>query len=260
MAYAKINGAQLHYEIQGEGAPMLFVHGLGSSGRDWEKQVASFSGDYRILTVDLRGHGRSERPAGPYSIAGFAADLAALLRRLDLAPVHLVGLSLGGTVALQLAADHPELIRAAVIVNSGPDLRPHTLAQRLQLLARRVLIRTLGLKPFGRILGKRLFPDAANADDLRMFEQRFADNTVGPYLASLDAVMRCDLTPRLKEIRCPVLVVGADQDYWPVSAKEAYVNQMPNARLAVIPDARHAVPVERPDAFNRVLRDFLAAA
>lgn len=259
MAFAKVNGTQLHYEIHGNGAPILFVHGLGSSGRDWEKQVAAFSGNYRILTVDLRGHGRSDRPSGPYSISGFADDLAALLRELSMAPVHLIGLSLGGAVALQLAADHPELIRTAVIVNSGPDLRPRTLAQRLQMLQRRMLIRTIGLRPFGRILGKRLFPDAANADDLWMFEQRFADNTPDPYLASLDAVMRCDLTSRLKEIRCPVLVVGADQDYWPISAKEAYVKQMPNARLAVIRNARHAVPVERPDAFNRVVRDFLAA-
>lgn len=259
MPSAIINGIQLHYDIHGEGAPVLFVHGLGSAGRDWEKQVAAFADRYRILTVDLRGHGRSQRPAGPYSIAGFADDLARLLRELKLPPVHLVGLSLGGMISLQLAADHAELIRSAAIVNSGPDIRPRRLSERLQLLLRRGLIHTFGLKRFGPILGRRLFPANANLADRKAFETRFVDNDKAPYLAALDAAMSTDLTPRLADIHCPVLVVAADQDYWPVSAKQAYVDKMPTARLVVVPDSHHALPVEKPEAFNAVLREFLDA-
>lgn len=259
MPTRRIGDIELYYELQGEGStPMLFIHGLGSSGRDWERQIPAFAADFRICTVDLRGHGRSQRPPGPYSIAQLAGDLAGLLAALKLAPVHVVGLSLGGTVGLQLAIDHPALVRTLTVVNSGPDLRPKTPAEHRQVRLRVWLIRLLGLRPLGRILGKKLFPNAQNAADRQQFIERFANNTRAPYLAAFAAVMQCDLTTQLGSVRCPTLVVSADHDYWPVSMKQAYVEKMPDARLRVIPDSHHALPVEKPVAFNAVLREFLA--
>ncbi len=256
------NGIQLHYTFHGQPVDgrhprLLFLHGLGSSGEDWHKQIPAFAGDYCILTLDLRGHGRSQRPSGPYSIAQLATDVAALLNVLSFTPTHVVGLSLGGTVAMQLAADQPALVQSLTIVNSGPDLSPKTAADRRQARLRTWLIRLLGLKPFGRILGKKLFPDPINAADRTRFETALAGNTRGPYLAAFGAAMVCDLTPRLGEIRCPALVVSADLDSWPVAMKEAYVARMPNARLVVIADSHHALPVEKPVPFNAALRAFL---
>lgn len=257
MSIANVNGIQMHYDVRGSGAPLVFVHGLGSTAHDWEAQVPAFIGDRQVITMDLRGHGRSQRPSGPYSTAMLANDIADLLLTLKTGPVDLVGLSLGGMVSLQLTADHPSLVRRLVVVNSGPDLRPQRLTERINLWQRRLLIRTIGLKPFGRILAKRLLPDDSHAALRADFEQRFADNSVAPYLSALNAVMSTDLTARLTDIRCPVLVISADQDYWPISRKEAYVAKLSDARHIVVENSRHALPVERPEAFNAVLRIFL---
>ncbi|MEZ4456246.1 MAG: alpha/beta fold hydrolase [Gemmatimonadales bacterium] len=103
--------AALAHSVQGTGPAVVLLHGLGSSKADWGPQVAALSAGYRTIAVDLRGHGDSPHPEGRWTLPEFASDVADLLRRLDAAPAHLVGLSLGGMVAFQLLADHPELVR-----------------------------------------------------------------------------------------------------------------------------------------------------
>jgi len=245
------NGIDIHYDTTGSGPPLLLIHGLGSSGRDWEAQRLAFAGRYQVITFDLRGHGRSSKPPGTYAMATLAADAAALIRALRLPPVHLVGLSLGGVVAFQLMLDHPALVRSAVIVNSGPRLP----ASRAMLWRRRAMIRLLGLQRSARIVSRRLFPDPAQR---AAFLEGFKDNQQGPYLASLQALAECELSGRLGEIRLPVLAVAADQDYTPVSFKQEYVDQLADARLVVIPDSHHVLPAERPAAFNAAVLEFLA--
>src|SRR5690349_9844570 len=122
MPTVQVNSIRLYYEIHGTGQPLVFIHGLGSSTRDWEAQVPEFSKSYQVVTFDLRGHGRSGKPAGPYSMAMFSADLADLLETLDIAAAHVVGLSLGGAIAFQFALDDPARVRTLTIVNSGPTL------------------------------------------------------------------------------------------------------------------------------------------
>ena len=108
MAYFEHEGCSLHYEEYGRGAPLVLVHGLGSSCQDWEMQIPELAADYHLILLDLRGHGRSDKPRERYSIAGFSADLMALLEHLNTGPVHFVGLSMGGMVGFQFAVDHPE--------------------------------------------------------------------------------------------------------------------------------------------------------
>jgi pimeloyl-ACP methyl ester carboxylesterase len=111
MPYVCIDETRLYWSECGDGPPLVLVHGLGSSGRDWAAQVERFADRYRVLRMDLRGHGRSERARGPYSIAQFARDVAVFLRRQEAAPAHVMGLSMGGMVALELAAGAPALVR-----------------------------------------------------------------------------------------------------------------------------------------------------
>src|SRR5258708_20585844 len=94
MPMIAVNHTQLYYEVSGQGQPVVLIHGLGSSTRDWEEQVPEFSRNYQVITFDLRGHGRSEKPAGPYQIPVFAADLASLLQPLGVAPAHTASLPL----------------------------------------------------------------------------------------------------------------------------------------------------------------------
>jgi pimeloyl-ACP methyl ester carboxylesterase len=256
MPSIQLSGTRLAFQATGSGEPVVLIHGLGSSGRDWEAQVAALARAFRVITVDLRGHGGSDRPKGPYSIAEFAGDVARLLASLAVDAAHVVGISMGGAVAFQLAVDHPQRVRSLVIVNSAPEMIVRTLAQKLAIWQRRLIVRLFGLPRLGALLAARLFPDAAAPR--AAFAQRFAGNSRHAYLASLNALVGWSVADRLDAILCPTLVVASDQDYTPVALKEDYVARLRNARLVVIPDSRHAVPMERPEAFNRVLGDWFA--
>jgi len=252
------NGVKLYYEEQGAGDPVLFIHGLGSSGQDWEVQAAAFSPHYRVIMYDQRGHGRSDKPAGPYSMAQFAGDAAALLQAIDVTSAHVVGLSLGGGVAFQLAVDQPALVRSLTIVNSAPEMVPRTFKEKFAIWQRLAIVRLMGLPKMAAVLSPRLFPDSEHEHLRQLFAERFAKNEKPAYLASIRALIGWSVTSRLGEIKCPTLVITADQDYTPVALKEAYVAKLPNARLSVIANAHHATPMERPEAFNAVLAEFLA--
>jgi 3-oxoadipate enol-lactonase len=154
----KVRDISLYYEITGHGQPLVFIHGLGLSSREWERQVDCFSEHYRVITFDVRGHGRSDKPPDPYSIELFAADTTELIQTLALVPAHVVGHSMGGMIAFQIAVSMPELIRSMVIVNSGPEFVVRTLMQRLEILRRLTIIRVQGMRKFGDFLSKRLFP------------------------------------------------------------------------------------------------------
>lgn len=133
MTKLRVCDIDLYYEVTGQGNPIVFIHGLGSSIRDWEYQVEYFSRRFQVIAFDIRGHGKSEKPAGPYSIPLFAGDTAELIKALDIAPAHVVGISLGGMIALQLAANEPELVRSLVVVNSGSEMVARSLKERLEV-------------------------------------------------------------------------------------------------------------------------------
>jgi 3-oxoadipate enol-lactonase len=257
MPTAHINGIDLHYEETGSGPPLLLLHGLGSSSRDWALQVPVFAADHRVIACDVRGHGRSAKPPGAYSVPGFAADVAALLRHLDTGPAAVVGISMGGMIAFQLAVDAPDLVERLVIVNSGPELILRTWGERFQAWQRLALVRLLGMGGMARFLVPRLFPKPDQEEIRRTFIERWIENDRRAYMASLRALLGWSVADRLGEIRCPVLVIAADQDYTPVAAKAAYVARLPQAELAVIPDSRHATPIDQPQAFNRAVLTFL---
>jgi len=176
-----IGDIHLFCEISGQGPPILFIHGLGSSARDWELQVASFSDQYQVVTFDVRGHGQSDKPPGPYGIPLFATDTAELIRALGIAPVHVVGISMGGMIAFQLAVSYPDLIRSMVIVNSGPELILRTFGERLQALQRLLVVRLFGMRKTGEILSKRLFPKPEQVELRQMLVERWAENDVRAY-------------------------------------------------------------------------------
>jgi 3-oxoadipate enol-lactonase len=133
MPAIQVNGANLWYEKTGSGPSLVLIHGLGSSGRDWEPQVAGFSDRHTVLTVDLRGHGQSERAVGDYSIALFAADVAAVMEKLGLGAAHVCGISLGGAISRKTFAPlhhlvalcrHPAVWLAEARADGGKEVVP----------------------------------------------------------------------------------------------------------------------------------------
>jgi 3-oxoadipate enol-lactonase len=257
MPFLRVGDVELYYEVTGQGQPLLFIHGLGSSGRDWEYQVPFFCQDYQVVVLDVRGHGRSDKPSGPYSIPLFAGDVAGLMEGLGIASAHLVGLSLGGMIALQLAADRPDLVRSLVVVNSSPDMVVRTWRQRLEVWQRSIIVPLLGMKKMAELLGSRLFPKVEQGELRELFVQRWQENDPRAYRQTLRAIVGWSVADRLPAIDCPVLVVAGDQDYTPVAYKASYVERLPHAELVVVEDSRHGTPVDQPEAFNEALAGFL---
>jgi len=258
MPKIKVQDIHFHYEIAGRGQPLLFIHSLGSSMRDWERQVPFFSRNHRVVTVDVRGHGQSDKPAGRYSIALFASDIAELIRLLGLGPTHVVGISMGGMIAFQMAVSTPELLKSLVIVNSGPEFILRGIRQKLPFLWRGLIIRFMGMRKMGEILGKNLFPQPEQEPLRRLITERWAQNDRKAYLNSLRAFNGWSVTDRLGDIRCPALILTADRDYTPVAYKEAYAAKIPFAKVVAISNSRHLTPLDQPDAFNQALEAFLA--
>jgi len=257
MSRVQSNNINLFYEVNGKGQPLLFIHGLGSSSRDWELQSAEFSKNYQVITFDLRGHGQSDKPAGPYSLSMFASDAAGLLKSLGVDSAHVVGLSLGGGVAFQLAIDFPAKVKTMTIVNSAPELVVRTFKDRIRIWQRFAIVKLLGMRKMGEVLSKRIFPKDQHAPLRATFIDRWAENDPRAYQEAMRAMVGWSVTDKLGSIKCPSLIISADQDYTPVALKEVYTKLIPNAQLVVIADAHHATPVEQPEKFNAVLWDFL---
>lgn len=252
-----VNGINLHYETVGRGEPLLFLHGLGSRGEDWAAQIPVFARHFRVITADMRGHGQSAKPPGPYSVPMMAQDVLALLDGLGIDAVHVVGLSMGGMIAFQLAVDHPERVRSLVIVNSGPALVARTAGEWLRIRQRLWLAQLFGPARTGRFLSKRLFPKPDQAWLRAQFIERWAQNDRAAYLAALRALVGWSVLARVGAIQCPVLVISGDRDYTPLDLKRDYTARIRGARLVVIEDSGHATPIDQTDQFNEIVLAFL---
>lgn len=257
MPAIKIGEVALYYQVHGQGQPLLLIHGLGSSGRDWELQIPDFQERYQVIAFDLRGHGQSDKPPGPYRMEDFAGDAAGLLDALVSGPAHVVGISLGGMVAFQLALDFPDLVDRLVIVNSVPALVPRGLRDWLGYWQRLLIINFIGMERMGRVLAGRFFPADHQAPLREIFIRRWAENDQASYRAALNAIYGWSVKDRLGELQAPTLIVGAEGDYFPTSVKADYAGFIPDASLVVIKDSKHALPAEKPAEFNRVVLDFL---
>ncbi|HTQ46439.1 MAG TPA: alpha/beta hydrolase [Polyangiaceae bacterium] len=258
MARTTVDGCELHYEVTGRGEPVLLLHGLGSCSLDWERQKPALEERYTVITLDVRGHGQSAKPRGPYSIGLFAQDAAHLLQKLALGPAHVIGISMGGMIAFQLAVDAPRLVRTLTVVNSAPAVVPKTLSQWLTLRLRLWLPRLFGLRWLARRIAAVNFPRPEQEADRRLLAERLASNDPAAYRAATKAIIGWSVAERIRDIRCPALVVSGDRDYTPVALKESYATLMHDARVAVIADSRHVTTHDQPAALNRVLLDFLA--
>lgn len=257
MAFFEHRGCRLYFEEHGVGSPVLLVHGLGSSTLDWELQIPVLAAHHRVVALDVRGHGRSDKPRQRYRIADFAGDVAALIEHLQLPPVHLVGISMGGMIGFQLGVDQPQLLRSLTIVNSAPEVKAQKPSDYLQIAKRWTLARLLPLDTTAKALARLLFPKPEQADLRRKVVERWPRNDKRAYLASLDAIIGWGVRERLGRITCPTLVISADRDYTPLAQKQAYVDELPDARLLVIDDSRHATPLDQPERFNRSLLAFM---
>lgn len=266
MPFAQTNGIQTHYETGGiESAPTVaLIHGHSLDLRSWNYQVeALVDAGFRVVRHDVRGHGRSEAPPTGYTWDNYSADLAALLDHLDIEMAHIVGLSMGGGVALKLALDHPERTLSLTMVDSAMPGFTYSPEFSEQIVALQDAVRTEGVAAaFERLWftnplfdGIRRFPDRmAEAKEMCLgysaVEYR-ADSATPGYVQP-------DLIARLGEVAVPTLVVVGEDDVPDFRLiSEIASTTIPNARFEVMPGCGHVPTMEDPDAFNRILLDFL---
>ena len=248
----------LAYGEAGHGPPLVLLHGLGSSRNDWLLQLPVFIPRYRTVALDLRGHGASPKPPGPYRLNQFAADVARLLQQIDAHPAHVLGISLGGAVAQQLALDFPELVRSLVLVNTAARFVSESWQQRLMGVRRLASVYLFGMERVAEAVAMKLFPKPEQAQLRRETVERIRNNDVAAYRATLWAIARFDVRARLGEIACPTLVVAGEADTTvPVESKRQLVERIAHSRLEIVANSGHATPVDQPEAFNRVVTRFL---
>lgn len=253
-----VRDIELYYELHGDDGPViLLVHGLGSSLADWEHQIDELARRYRVLSVDLRGHGKSSR-RGPITIADFAADLHALLTALDLRSVYLAGISMGTAVAFQLALDYPENVVGIVIINGGP-MGPSSTdpVHRSEIQMRISAVELHGMRRMGELLASRLLPAPAHAPMRETFVERWATNDPAMYLESLGAMVDWSVRDRLASLAIPCGVITGDRDYTPISFKEEYMRDLPRSELVVIADSGHMTTHDQPSALTAAILRFI---
>ncbi len=260
MPYQEINGIRLRYETWGVGeTPLLLLHGLGSSADDWFMQLPAFAPYFRCVAVDLRGHGLSDKPDGPYSVALFAADAAALLSALGAAPAHVLGLSLGGMVAQQLAIAYPHLVRSLVLINTLPGIWPpswHIVRVGLRRLSAPWRRRSMA-EQAARVAAD-LFPRPQQAFLRAQVQARLASNDPEAYRKATLAVAAFRPGNSLRRIVCPVLIIAGEEDrVVPRLYQERLRRALPGAEFIRLPGVGHASNVEAPDAVNEAVLAFL---
>ncbi len=254
-----INDVAISYTDEGQGEPLLFLHGLGVCRADWRPQIEYFSKQFRTIAPDFRGHGESAAPDTDYSIPIHAADVIALMDSLEIDSAHVIGLSMGGMVAFQLAADSPHRLRTMTIVNSGPALPNDTFAAKKMLWTRLLLIRLLGMKAYGRKVAESMFPGEGREQLIDLFAAQIASNPKKVYLRNLKSLFGWGVLSQLSSITTPTLMLTGDRDYSPVEIKQVIVDAMQNAKLIVVENSGHGTPIEKPNETNQAIEEFICS-
>lgn len=256
MPVLALDGQTIAYDCAGSyGPPVIFIHGVGSDRRVWSEQIDYFGRQRLALAVDLRGHGESAVPAGTIDRPAFASDIVAMLDALGIDAAHLVGLSMGGVVALETYRLHPERVLSLVLADTFAAFPGFEEAQ-----ARRE--QDVGSMSMQQIAEERIpaclrpQPDPAR---LRSAVEQMAAKDKRVYLESSTATWSPDFRSILPGINVPVLVLWGEYDtVTPRHLSEELAEGIPGARLVVLPDAGHISNLDNPSAFNRAVAEFLA--
>jgi 3-oxoadipate enol-lactonase/4-carboxymuconolactone decarboxylase len=247
------------YDLAGpEDAPLLVL--LGSLGTDkdvWEGQVPAFSNWFRVLRVEHPGHDRGSAPKGPYTVAGLGRRVMALIDALSVGRASFAGLSLGGLIAMWLAAEYPERVERLAVCGSAPRFEPSSM-----WVGRAQQVRAEGTAPLAdAAMGRWFTPTflSRQPEVVRRFRATFCAVDPEGYASCCDALAVGDVSSRLGRIQAPTLVLaGADDPVVPPESAAATMKAIPGSSLTVLAGAAHLPNVEQRDAFNSVVLDHLA--
>lgn len=251
----------LHYRLQcdgvGGGAPVTLLHGVGSSLEVWDGVARNLCG-CATLRVDLRGHGRSDKPPGPYQLDDFVRDLAGLYEHLGIEQSHLVGFSLGGIIAQAFALDHPEKVSRLVLISAVAGRTP---AEKARVRERARAVMEAGAKQHARNSTDRWFTAAfrkSHPEIIARHLRRFTANDPAAYSAAYRVLAESDLSGRLAEISRPTLIITGERDIGSTPRMAELMRQkIPHSELHILPGLKHALLLEAPDQIANLIRQFI---
>jgi 3-oxoadipate enol-lactonase len=261
MPYAELAGLRLYYEVHGDGEPLVCVMGLGADATAWDLQVPEFGRHFRTVVFDNRDAGRSSYADRPYGVRDMSADAIALADALELPRFHLLGLSMGGAIAQEVALAVPDRVLTLTLAvsyagSSGwvlerARLETETIAQKSdELLVDEHLLRSFS---------ETMYEQPSRIAYIRklMLSYPHRQRRDG-YLRQLAASSRHEARDRLSALKMPAHVIGAEHDLRvPVWKSRQLAELIPGARLSIVAGAGHAVNVERPEDFTALVLDFL---
>jgi 3-oxoadipate enol-lactonase len=256
----RVNDIDVNYVLEGPaGSPTVTMsHSLATDLSMWEPQAAALARRYRVLRYDTRGHGGTDAPAGPYSLAQLADDARALLKALGIARTHWVGLSMGGMIGQTLALTTPEVLQSLSLCDTSsrvpPEARP--------LWDERIAVaETKGMEPHVEPTIARWFTPKfieSRPDVVEPVRDLIRRTSARGYAGCGHAIRALDLTDRLGAIRLPTLIIVGAQDVGtPVAASQVIHERIKGSELVILDPASHLSNLEQPEAFTRAVEAFL---
>jgi 3-oxoadipate enol-lactonase len=254
----KANGIEINYEIEGDGPVVTFSHSLACTLSMWDEQVRALKNRYRVLRYDTRGHGQTSAPAGAYTLEQLAEDLKGLLDGLGITATHFVGLSMGGMIGQVFALKHPAMVQSLTLCDTTsryPAAAAPVWEERIKTVGAK------GMEPMVAPTLERWFTASFRARRKDLMERVGAmiRSTPAPgYIGCCHALPKINVTERLKDVRCPALVIVGEEDPGtPVDMARDIHAALPGAELAILSRASHLSNLEQPAEFNRALGGFL---
>ncbi|HZO83410.1 MAG TPA: alpha/beta hydrolase [Candidatus Binataceae bacterium] len=261
MPYADNHGTKIYYERWGNGGlPIVFLHPWSTNGYIWYYPLFHFARGRACVTLDHRGHGRSDKPLTGYSIQEHAADTAAVMAAAGIDKALVVGNSIGGMIAMQLCLDHPERVAGMLILSSGTALSESMPREAMEAMMRdrdatfsQLLEGTLSAR------SKRERPEILDLMKSQFqIEANFPRHVFASAAKDPNGVFNWNIKSRLGEIRRPTLIIAGDEDNaTPVAANKLLADNIPGARLNVVKEVGHFYQLERPAEFNAALEEFI---
>jgi len=251
MAFFSNQEHSLHYLVRGQGEPLVLIHGLGCSGADWAFQVAALEKQFRVIVPDLPGSGHSP-PLENYSIAGFAAAIWALLDHLGVARANVVGFSLGGAVAHEMAVQRPAAVPRLGLINSLATYLPSDWRKWLEVYVSATLVRTFGMQRTAWLLALRLFPEPWQRAMRKHSAAVVGAVPATSYLGMGFALARWAILDRLDRLQCRTLLIAAEHDFTPLAEKVALAARL-KADIVVVRGSRHGTPFDSVETTNASL-------
>ncbi len=274
MPIARLNGIDINYEVHGAGTPLLLTHGYSATLEMWREQVPAFSAKYRLVTYDMRGHGKTTAPTDldAYGLArDYVADKLALMDHLGIEQAYVGGLSMGGMIAQEFALQHPNRVKALLLFDTGPGMGAmvQDAARMAQFTQMREVMQTLArTKGMSAIIdAMRNSPMAfrpeggtgAMPDSVRRHVEHMKQMSVDGYLGGSKAMQDWSGSlDRLAQITSPTLVLVGEQDNL-LAASRMIHNKIAGSRFVLLRNSGHGTNLWRADAFAAETLDFLAA-